>query len=116
MNYPARISVVDSRSTDGTLNIIRYRLQHANIRFIERDRGLSESWNEGVAATSGDWIYISTAGDTSVWHTRPFSPTHLWKWVCLSMSCLRERGRLREQQRLIFKDFLPDSCYLPVPR
>jgi hypothetical protein len=58
------IIVVDSRSTDGTLDIFRARLRHPNIRIIERDRGLYESWNEGVAATTGDWIYISTAGDT----------------------------------------------------
>jgi hypothetical protein len=58
------IVVVDSRSNDGTLDIIRERLRHPNLRIIERDRGLYESWNEGIAATSGDWIYISTAGDT----------------------------------------------------
>ena len=58
------IVVVDSRSTDGTLDIIRDRLRHPNLRIIERDRGLYESWNEGIAATSGAWIYISTAGDT----------------------------------------------------
>ena len=58
------IIVVDSRSTDGTLELIRARLRHPNIRIIERDRGLYESWNEGIAATTGDWVYISTAGDT----------------------------------------------------
>ena len=58
------IIVVDSRSTDGTLDLIRSRLRHPSIRIIERDRGLYESWNEGIAATSGDWVYISTAGDT----------------------------------------------------
>ena len=58
------IIVVDSRSTDGTLDLIRARLRHPNIRIIERDRGLYESWNEGGAATTGDWVYISTAGDT----------------------------------------------------
>lgn len=58
------IIVVDSRSTDGTLDIIREGLRHPNLRVIERDRGLYESWNEGIAATSGKWIYISTAGDT----------------------------------------------------
>ena len=58
------IIVVDSRSTDGTLDILRQRLRHPNLRIIERDRGLYQSWNEGVAATTGDWIYISTAGDT----------------------------------------------------
>lgn len=58
------IIVVDSRSTDGTLDLIRARLRHPNLRIIERDRGLYESWNEGIAATTGDWVYVSTAGDT----------------------------------------------------
>ena len=58
------IIVVDSRSTDGTLDLIRRRLRHPNVRIIERDRGLYASWNEGIAATTGDWIYVSTAGDT----------------------------------------------------
>ena len=57
------IIVVDSRSTDGTLELIRERLRHPNLRIIERDRGLYESWNEGIAATTGDWVYVSTAGD-----------------------------------------------------
>ena len=57
------VIVVDSRSTDGTLDLIR-RLRHPNVRIIERDRGLYASWNEGIAATTGDWIYVSTAGDT----------------------------------------------------
>ena len=58
------VIVVDSRSTDGTLDIIQARLRHPNLRIILRDRGLYESWNEGIAATSGDWVYVSTAGDT----------------------------------------------------
>jgi hypothetical protein len=58
------VIVVDSRSTDGTLDLIRRRLRHPNVRIIERDRGLYASWNEGIAATTGDWIYVSTAGDT----------------------------------------------------
>jgi hypothetical protein len=58
------IIVVDSRSTDGTIDMIRERLRHPNVRIIERDRGLYASWNEGIAATSGEWVYISTAGDT----------------------------------------------------
>jgi hypothetical protein len=58
------IVVVDSRSKDGTLDLIRSRLRHPRLRIIERDRGLYASWNEGIAATTGDWIYVSTAGDT----------------------------------------------------
>ncbi len=58
------IVIVDSQSTDGTLEYIKTNLKHPNIKVITRDRGLYESWNEGIAATSGDWVYISTAGDT----------------------------------------------------
>lgn len=58
------VIVVDSRSTDGTLALIKAELQHPRLRIIERDRGLYQSWNEGIAATTGDWVYISTAGDT----------------------------------------------------
>lgn len=63
-NLADEIIVVDSRSTDGTLDLIRAGLHHPNLRIIERDRGLYESWNEGIAATTGEWVYISTAGDT----------------------------------------------------
>ncbi len=58
------VIVVDSRSTDGTLELIRQELHHPGLRIIERDRGLYASWNEGIAATTGDYVYISTAGDT----------------------------------------------------
>lgn len=58
------IIVVDSHSNDGTLEIILSHLKHPNLRVIQRERGLYESWNEGIAATTGSWIYISTAGDT----------------------------------------------------
>lgn len=58
------VIVVDSRSTDGTAALLEAELRHPRLRVIRRDRGLYESWNEGIAATTGDWIYISTAGDT----------------------------------------------------
>ncbi len=58
------VVVVDSRSTDGTVEYIRQELAHPRLRIIERDRGLYASWNEGIAATTGAWIYVSTAGDT----------------------------------------------------
>lgn len=58
------IIVVDSRSQDGTREYLAERLRHPGLRFIDRDRGLYQSWNEGIAATTSDWVYISTAGDT----------------------------------------------------
>lgn len=57
------IIVVDSQSADGTNEIIRQNLHHPNLRIIERQPGLYESWNEAITATTGKWIYISTVGD-----------------------------------------------------
>ena len=57
------VIVVDSKSNDGTLELIRERLKHPKLLIIERQPGLYESWNEAIASTTGEWIYISTAGD-----------------------------------------------------
>jgi glycosyltransferase involved in cell wall biosynthesis len=57
------IIVVDSHSTDGTNELIRQNLHHPNLKIIERQPGLYESWNQAITATSGKWIYISTVGD-----------------------------------------------------
>jgi glycosyltransferase involved in cell wall biosynthesis len=58
------VFVVDSHSTDGSLDFLRENIKHSRVKFIQRDRGLYQSWNEGIANTSGRWVYISTAGDT----------------------------------------------------
>jgi hypothetical protein len=58
------VIVVDSRSKDGTREYLAEQLRHPGLRFIDRDRGLYQSWNEGIAATKSDWVYVSTAGDT----------------------------------------------------
>jgi glycosyltransferase involved in cell wall biosynthesis len=64
LNLADEVIVVDSRSRDGTREYLAERLRHPALRFIDRDRGLYQSWNEGIAATKGDWVYVSTAGDT----------------------------------------------------
>jgi hypothetical protein len=58
------VIVVDSHSSDGTLDYILAHLHHPSLRVIQRGRGLYDSWNEGIAATKGRWIYISTSGDS----------------------------------------------------
>ncbi len=58
------IIVVDSFSSDGSFEYIVENLQHPGLCVIQRPRGLYESWNEGIAATKGRHVYISTAGDT----------------------------------------------------
>lgn len=63
INLADEIIIVDSRSHDGTIEYIKKTLQHPNCIYIERNPGLYESWNDAIATSKGDWIYISTAGD-----------------------------------------------------
>lgn len=64
LDLASEIVVVDSHSDDDTPELIRDGLQHPNLRILSHPRGLYPSWNFGIAQTTGDWIYISTIGDT----------------------------------------------------
>ncbi|MDB6135913.1 MAG: hypothetical protein JWM59_4156 [Verrucomicrobiales bacterium] len=58
------VVVVDSHSTDGTLEFLRENLPWPHVQFHQRPRGLYAAWNHGIRHCTGDWIHISTAGDT----------------------------------------------------
>jgi len=64
LDLAEEIVVVDSHSADGTPELIRDQLRHPGLRILTHPRGLYQSWNEGIAQTTGQWIYISTVGDT----------------------------------------------------
>ena len=55
--------VIDGGSTDGTTDVIsRYRDRIAHF-VSERDGGIYDAMNKGVAAATGDWIGVMNAGD-----------------------------------------------------
>jgi glycosyltransferase involved in cell wall biosynthesis len=58
------IIVVDSNSTDGTLEILKTRISHANLRIYQRPRGLYQAWNYGIEQIQSKYTYISTVGDS----------------------------------------------------
>jgi len=64
------IIVVDSGSTDGTLELAKEILTPLGARFIHNPPGLYQSWNAGIAAAAAPWCYISTVED-------PISPKGL---------------------------------------
>jgi len=59
-----QIVVVDSESTDGTAQLLRQRLKHPKIEFLQHPPGLYASWNFGLGKLETKWAYISTVGDT----------------------------------------------------
>jgi len=57
------IIVVDSGSTDGTLELAQEVLTSFGARVIHNPPGLYQSWNAGIAAATAPWCYISTVED-----------------------------------------------------
>ena len=71
------IIVVDSGSSDGTLELAQEVLTPLGARFIHNPPGLYQSWNAGIAAATAPWCYISTVEDPIT----PVGPSHLLKVV-----------------------------------
>lgn len=57
------IIVVDSHSTDGTVELLRGALDASNIQFHTHPPGLYASWNFGISQATRKYLHIATAGD-----------------------------------------------------
>lgn len=58
------VIIVDSHSSDSSGDFLAQSISHSNLKILKTPRGLYESWNAGIAHSTGKYIYISTAGDT----------------------------------------------------
>lgn len=73
--------VVDGGSTDGTVELLRQREADIDVWLTERDRGISDAFNKGIALASGQFISLVNSDD---W----MDPDHLARAVV----CLQETG------------------------
>ncbi len=64
LDLAAEVVVVDSFSTDGTVDFLRANLAHPALRFLTHPPGLYASWNHGIAQISSKYVCIATTGDT----------------------------------------------------
>ena len=55
---------VITESPDGSHEVARQAAEELGGQILEVPRGLYQAWNSGIALASGDFIYISTIGDT----------------------------------------------------
>src|ERR1700689_2743832 len=55
--------IVDGLSTDGTLDVInRYKTKIAKL-IREKDKGIYDAMNKGLAAATGDYVIFMNSGD-----------------------------------------------------
>ncbi len=55
--------VVDGGSTDGTLDILRRYEDRIDLWVSERDKGIYDAMNKGVALCTGEWVGLINADD-----------------------------------------------------
>jgi glycosyltransferase involved in cell wall biosynthesis len=58
------IIVVDSFSTDGSVDFIKSTLTHPRVRYLTHPPGLYQSWNHAISEISQPYVYLATTGDT----------------------------------------------------
>ena len=63
IDLASEVIVIDSESTDGTVEYLKGHLKHPSIKFLDHPVGLYESWNFAIAQVSSDFTYIATVGD-----------------------------------------------------
>jgi glycosyltransferase involved in cell wall biosynthesis len=55
--------IVDGGSTDGTLDLVRRYEDLMDLWVSERDRGIYDAMNKGVALATGEWVALINADD-----------------------------------------------------
>jgi glycosyltransferase involved in cell wall biosynthesis len=55
--------VIDGGSTDGSLEVYQRYAKHISVMISEKDKGISDAMNKGLANSSGDAMILLNAGD-----------------------------------------------------
>jgi len=64
IDFVEEIIVVDSYSTDGSVEFLREHLPAGKTRFFSHPPGLYASWNHGVQQAPSTYFFMATTGDT----------------------------------------------------
>jgi glycosyltransferase involved in cell wall biosynthesis len=63
-NYPSlELIIIDGKSQDDTLSIIRKYQEHITFWKSEPDKGIYDAWNKGIEMSTGDWIMFLGSDD-----------------------------------------------------
>ena len=64
LNYPClEVIVIDGASTDSTKDVIKGFAQLVTVFVSEKDKGIYNAMNKGIAHVTGDYVVFMNAGD-----------------------------------------------------
>jgi hypothetical protein len=118
LHLAAEVIVVDSHSTDGTVDFLRTELKHPKVRYLTHPPGLYASWNFGVTNVQTEFVYLSTAGDTISREGIEILLKTMTSFHCdvaLSKPMFRATGGPAEDLRWPIDDVI-DSLRITAPR
>jgi len=61
--------IIDGGSTDGTVDIIKKHEHRLHYWVSEKDSGIYQAWNKGLAAATGEWIAF-LGSDDIIWNSQ----------------------------------------------
>lgn len=106
--------IIDGKSTDNTVEIIKSYADNVNYWISEPDRGLYHAMNKGIAAATGDYLWFINAGDEiydtdilkSVFSSKPYADIYYGNTVMTDMDgeIIGDR-RLAPPQKLTWRSF-----------
>ena len=62
-NEDVELIIIDGRSTDGTVDIIKKYEKVVDYWISEKDEGIYDAWNKGIEVANGKWIMFLGADD-----------------------------------------------------
>jgi glycosyltransferase involved in cell wall biosynthesis len=63
-NFPVEVIIIDGGSTDGSIEIITSKSHIINKWVSEKDKGIFDAMNKGIALASNNWLVFMNSGDT----------------------------------------------------
>jgi len=58
-----QLIIIDGESTDNTVEVIKENAEKINFSISEKDRGIYDAWNKGLAHAQGEWVCFLGADD-----------------------------------------------------
>jgi len=97
------VIVVDSESSDGTVEYLRSGQLHPKVKFLSHPPGLYQSWNYGISEGRGRYTYISAVGDgitrDGLIHLAEVAEKHCSDVVISPPKFIQESGAQKKRRR-----------------